>query len=473
MPDETEMAQAAPPNYAARRMLVSAVVLTAVAALGLLTWRAFGGDSDSAGALDARWNRIALIDRSAGRIATVAPDGQLTGELNGLGAVRSTESSGDHIALTGFNAVTIVRAGQLDDAPWQFDLEPRANVVRIPSNDHLLLATMQTNGGNITLLDASTSTSYDIGALADLEAPLFFADTIRANPSGTRVAVADAGTFQTILIDTTIDIGDDGDINDDEKDRAVTFYPDQPIAVGDELIATSQVRGGSAEIALFGSDGVRRTTVSSALPVGGLFDDGALIYATVDGLVLRVKADSKEPEVLGEVALPAGAQVRSIAPALDGQRLIISGDTFETVVDLDGNIIFTTTFPATLVPLPSAVAWRCLPVGGDDTFHSLIDLTDGAQIADLTGTAVTGTSADGCTVIGERLGVGEIISAKGTIRLPRDHTATLGPDATAFVWLTPAGATELVRIDGDFALTEPLDLSGFTGLTPDIAFVDG
>jgi hypothetical protein len=463
MSDQSEPTRTGPPNYAARRMLVSAVVITAIAALGLVAWQVVGGETESVDAIESRWDRIALIDRSAGHITTVDSAGELVAEVTGLGPVRSSAHAAGHLALTGFNAVTIVDVAELTDAPWVVDLTPRSTVVQVPTTDRLLLATVHTNGGDITLVDTSTTTSFDIGELAELEAPLFFADTIRTNPSGTRIAVADAGTFQTILIDTTANDGA----------GEVTFYPDQPVAVGNELIATSQVRGGSAEIALFGRDGVHRTTVTSALPVGGLFHDDELIYTTVDGQILRVTTGSKEPELLGEVALPAGAQVRSVVAALDGERLIVSGDTFETVVDLDGTVIFTTTFVDTLTPLPSSVTWHCLPVGGGDTFRSLIDLADGEPVADLTGVAVTSTSVDGCTVIGERLGIGEVISANGVIRLPRGHTSTLGPDGTALVWITPSGATQLVRIDADFALTDPIDLSEFTGTNPDIAFVSG
>jgi hypothetical protein len=92
-------------------------------------------------------------------------------------------------------------------------------------------------------------------------------------------------------------------------------------------------------------------------------------------------------------------------------------------------------------------------------FHSIVGLRDGEQLADLSGLAVTGTSADGCTVVGTRAGAYEVIGEGGTVPLGRVRSAALAPDGRAVVVQTAAGATQLIEIGDDWTLREPVDLT--------------
>ena len=121
------------------------------------------------------------------------------------------------------------------------------------------------------------------------------------------------------------------------------------------------------------------------------------------------------------------------------------------------------------VPLPG---WTCLPVGGGEHYHSIVALDSGEQLADLSGLEVTGTSSDGCTVLGQRDDLSEVVTAAGTVPLGRVRTATLGPDGRTVVRTTVTGATQILRIDDDLAVGDPIDVSAAAPTNPIVAFLD-
>jgi hypothetical protein len=98
-------------------------------------------------------------------------------------------------------------------------------------------------------------------------------------------------------------------------------------------------------------------------------------------------------------------------------------------------------------------------VGGGDTYHSIVSVEQGDQIADLTGLTVTGISADGCTVVGTRAGAYEMVGEGGTAQLGRVRSAALAPDGRAVVVQTNTNTTELIPIEDDWTLGDPVDLS--------------
>ncbi|NNE10839.1 MAG: hypothetical protein HKN41_01180, partial [Ilumatobacter sp.] len=118
------------------------------------------------------------------------------------------------------------------------------------------------------------------------------------------------------------------------------------------------------------------------------------------------------------------------------------------------------------------VEWRCLPVGGDDSYHSIVSLDTGEQLADLSGLVVTGWSGDGCIVIGERAGSTEVVSADGTVQLGRVRAAHLGPDGRTVVRTTTAGTTDILTIADDLTIGEPVDISEITPSNPIVAYLD-
>jgi len=297
----------------------------------------------------------------------------------------------------------------------------------------------------------------DVAAAADPVRPLIFSETLRWAADGSAFAVADAANFQTILVQPGV--------------ATAIFLPDQPVAVGDELVATSETVGLQVDIALVDHERRDQAKVRSEIPAGAIMVDDELVMVSVDGGIYRLEAGAETADKVGSIAVPSGDRVSLVRSALDQQRLVVAGDTFEAVVDLDGNTVFTTSFATAVQVTRPEPTWTCLPVGGGDTFHSLISLESGEQLADLTGLVVTGTSSDGCTVIGERAGVTEVVAGAGSIRFGQLRAATLGPDGRTVVRTTTTGTTELVGIDDDFALTEAIDLSGAAPSNLAVVFV--
>ncbi len=181
--------------------------------------------------------------------------------------------------------------------------------------------------------------------------------------------------------------------------------------------------------------------------------------ASLDGAISRFGEGDEETERVGAVAVPAGASVKWVQPIADGSRWVVFGDVFEAIVDLDGRTIFTTTFTTPVEPPTIQPAWSCLPVGGGSSAHSIVSVEQGDQIADLTGLTVTGISADGCTVVGTRAGAFEVVGEGGTAPLGPVRSAALAPDGRAVVVQTTNNTTELIAIEDDWTLGEPVDLS--------------
>jgi hypothetical protein len=445
------------PNYAARRMLVTTIGITAVVAIALVGWRAVKGDTDSSTSATGTWDQIALIDRTTGDVTMVDEGGQVRSEIVGLGRVSETHTFGSRMALVGVDQIVIVDTQDSEVEPTIIPFDRGSTITPAPTTDTLHLIIGKPTGGNVLIVDVASGDVIDVFGAADPVKPLIFAETVRWAADGSTFAAADAANFQTILVRPGV--------------ATATFLPDQPLAVGDELVATSETVGLQVDIALVDHARRDQAKVRAEIPAGGVMIDDQLVMVSVDGGMYRIKRGDEFADQIGTIAVPAGDRVRLVRPSFDHQRLVVSGDMFEAVVDLEGDTIFITSFATAVAVAAPHPAWSCLPVGGGDAFHSLISLDSGEQLADLTGLEVTGTSSDGCTVIGERGGISEVIGREGSVRLGQLREARLGPDGRTVVWTTTTGQTELLTIDDEFDLSDPIDLShaGSTNLT--VAFL--
>ena len=255
-------------------------------------------------------------------------------------------------------------------------------------------------------------------------------------------------------------------------ESAATFLPDQPVAVGTKLVATSQTVGRQADVALLDLDRRNQASVPAEIPAGGVMVGDSLVMVSIDGTIARVDRGKQEPERLGRVTVPAGGSVRSVYPTDGGDRLVVDGGTFVAVVDLQGQTVFSTTFTTPVDTAPPHREWSCLPVGGGESYHSIISLDTGEQLAVLTGLSVTGVADDGCTVIGERNGVTEVITVDGSVLLGRLRAAWLGPDGRSVVSTSTTGRVELARIDAELALQPAIDLSDVAPSNLAVAYLD-
>jgi len=447
------------PNYAARRMLVTTIVITAIVAVALVGWQAAKGDSGSPTSTTDNWDQIALIDRTTGGVTTVDENGQITSEIAGFGRAFGVHSFDSRMALVGFDQIVILDTRDSSANPVIIPFDRGSTVTPAATTGSLHLVVGKPTGGNVLIVDIGDGSLLDVFAAADPIKPLVFAETVRWAADGSAFAVADAANFQTILVQPGV--------------AGATFLPDQPVAVGDELVATSRTVGLQADIALVDLERRNQALVPSEIPAGGIMIDDQLVIISVDGGMYRIKRGDKTANQVGTIAVPAGDRIRLVLPSLDHQRLVVAGDTFEAVIDLEGGTVFTTSFATFVEAAPPLAGWACLPVGGGDAFHSLISLESGEQLADLNGLAVTGASSDGCTVIGERAGVSEVVSGDGSVRLGQLRDAALSPDGRAVVWTTTTGRTELVTIEDDFGLTDPIDLSHAAASNLAVAFLAG
>jgi hypothetical protein len=435
-------------------MLISTVGIAALVAAGVLIWRATRDNAAEATPEAGEWQEVVFVDRADGAVTSVTPDGDEQGSAPATARTAAVYSEGSRVALIQAGQIVLTDLG--DKAPEIITIEPNSLVSRLPIDDSLWLAVSKSTGGNLVLVDGLSGETYDFAALSDQAAPRFFVETLHFDPTGTRFAVADAATFQTVVVDTRAD------------PPVATFFAAQPLALDDKHVVTSQLVGQQADVTLFDYEREELARVTDALPAGGALDGDDVVVAAVDGTVLRFGSGDSSAERAGVIAVPAGATIRSIHPSADGTRLVMFGGVFEAVVDLDGRTVFTTTFTGQVDEPRIEPGWTCLPVGGGSTYHSLIDLESGEQIADLTGLSVTGVSADGCTVVGTRSGASEVVGDGGSVSLGRVRSAALSPDGRAVVVQTTTGATQMLPIDEDWTLGSAVDL---TAQAPANAFV--
>jgi hypothetical protein len=445
-------------------MLVGTALVTLVFAAGVVGWRLLGNDDSSPGGDRATWSSIALVDRVSGDVTLVDADGEVIAASPAHGRTASLYAFDGVLSLANSRTLTVLRDPADDNADvLTIEMPDRSEITPIPTSTRTFLALGPSTGGDVLIVDPVDGTFTDVGELASGASPTtpkMFVDTMRTNDTGSMFAIADAANFQTIVV------------RPDETEPY--FLADQPVAVGDDLVATTQTVGLQADISLVDLERSPKATASTQIPAGaiGLMTDDVLTFVSVDGGVFRIEPGDDDTTRLGAVAVPTGALIQRVHPAADGERLVVAGDTFEAVVDLDGRTLFTTTFPSAVDTPPPDPTWSCLAVGGTGGYHSIIDLTTGEQLADLSGVDdVTGTSADGCIVLADRSGTAEVIGADGAVSVGDDVTAVLGPDGHSVVRVGSDGATELVLIDDDFTLGDPVDLSRLAGPNTLISFV--
>ncbi len=448
-----------PPNYAARRMLVTTVAIMAVVAFAVVGYTVVRGDGDSSSGGGGSFDEIALVDRVSGDVVVVDGDGEVVNMIDGLGRVTEVSSVDNRLALIGTSQIVLVG----DDRETTIPIDRTDTVAPIRTTDALHLIIGSANGGDVVIVDVATGEQLDIGELAQQAQPQIFADarmfaeTVRWSSDATSFAVADASSFQTIVVQS--------------GSTDVAFFGSQPVALNNERVVTSQTIGGQADIELFDYERDSKARVPTPIPAGGVMVDDDLLMVSIDGGIYRIESGATEAEKLGQVAVPSGGTVASVQPTFDGERLVVSGPAFQAVIDLEGRTIFTTTFTTPVdTPTPNPT-WTCLPVGGDDSYHSLVALETGDQLADLSGVDVIGTSADGCIVLGERAGITQVIGADGPVSLGRVRAAALAPDGRTVVRTTTTGTTEIVRIDDELELGDPVELTTAPS-NPVVAFLD-
>ena len=444
-------------------MLVGTGIVTLVFAVAVVGWRWFGAGESPLDRGDAGWSTIAFVDRTSGDVVYVDRDGEVVAEAAGQGRTGSVYAGDGVVAVANSRVLSVLPpAGDDDTDVVAIDLPAQAQVTTIRTTEGTFLATGVPTGGDVTLVDLDEGTTIDIGVAAEAGSPAtptMFVETLRYDETGSMFAIADAANFQTIVV------------RFDEPEPV--FLADQPLAVGSSLIATSQTVGLQADVSLVGLDRSAKATVPADIPAGGVgvMSGERLTFVSASGGVYRVEPGDDEAERIGAVAVPAGATIEWVGPAADGRRIVVGGATFEAVIDLDARTLFSTTFPTALRPTPPEPRWTCLPVGGEDGWHSIVDLESGEQVIELTTVDdVLGISADGCTVLGDIDGTANLITADGVLGVGTYDRAVLAPDGRSVVGVRD-DLIELVVVDDDMNADDPIDLTGVAASNALIAFV--
>jgi len=495
-------------------MLVSAAIITAIVAVAAAVWQVARDDAPRPTAAPATWDAVAFVGSATGDITLVEPDGVVVARHAGEGRVSAVHAAGSHLALVQPDRVGVLDlAAGADSTRDDIALPERSRVVtRLATNrDQLLLAAGNRTGGAIRVIDAETGAAYDLADLAHLADPLLYTGTLRVDPEGTTVAVADAASFQTIVVSG---LGAAAGTDDTPNEPAIDNYAAQPLAVGERLLATTQVVGGRADVSVHPLGGPKSAPVPMDIPAGGIIIDGRLLAVTTDGSVVAIRVGDRQPRQLSTLALPTDATVTAVYPAADGQRLVVYAESYVAVLDPDGAIVFEATFPPPTVrrvttttttttmaparptvpspggvtsgprpstpttaappvnttpaagaplepsePLVPAREWTCLAVGLGTRAATLISLDDGAELAELDHLAVSATSADGCVVLGTDGDTTVVTGTAGYGELGETRTATLSPDGRLVVLQRADRATELVPLGDDLTPGTPVDVT--------------
>lgn len=371
------------PNYAARRMLITTIGITAVVAAAVGVWRFTRDEPADAEGGGTDWNEVVFVDRATGAVGAVDVDDPavVVAQAVGTGRVTDVHVEGDRVALVQAGQITLTGLGPT--APVVVPIDRDAVITRLPIHGALWLAVGSAAGGNVLLVDGTTGVTFDVGALSGQPSPRYFVDTMRFDAEGRAFAIADAVNGQTIVVDPTT------------EPPAAAFYADIPVAVAPERVVTSQVVGQQADLTLLDPERKVLGKVSGELPAGGVMVDGDVLVVSTEGTISRFGEGDEEAERVGSVAVPAGDQVAAVRPTNGGDRLVVFGGTFQALVDLDGRTLFTTAFATPVQPGPIDPGWTCLPVGGGETFTTLVDSESGEQLVDLRGVTVNGIASDG------------------------------------------------------------------------------
>lgn len=454
---DTPQPRRPPPNYAARRMLVGTAVIVLVFVAAVLAWRTLRDDGNGPDRDRVSWSQLAIVDRTTGDVAWVDDGGESDGDSLDHGRTRSATAADGVLSLIGLDTLTVIEDSGSDDDPLLVDVPSRGTVTPIRTSDRTFLA-IGSPDGDVTIVDPIDGAVTDIAELVSdtlPTTPQMSLGTLRAAHDGSAFAIADAANFQTIGIRP--------------DDTAPLFLPGRPIAIGDNLLATSQTVGPRAEVAFGRFDGGREPTVPSEIPAGGVIDDDRLLMVSIDGGIFRIEPGDEEAERIGTLAIPADEPIRQAQPAADGERIVVSGSTFQAIVDLDGETVFATVFPDQVEIADVDPSWACLPVGGAGHYESIVDVTTGEQLADLADVEVTAVVDEGCTVLVDRGGIAELVSADGVVTVGRVDDAIPAPDGRSVV-IVDGATTSLVPID-EGELGDPIDLTALANPNSIIVFV--
>jgi hypothetical protein len=308
---------------------------------------------------------------------------------------------------------------------------------RIPTSAPLVLAAAPNEGGDVTIVSATTS--VNVAETADLDDPLMLSNAVRGDLSGTRFAVGDLRSAQTVILG--LDQGD------------VVTVPGVPLGITDEVAVTVQTRQRMSELRFTSPDGrVLGTIDVPFVQAGAVVADGDAVVVTDRGQVLQASLGAEDARVVG--TLDRQGEISGGFAALGGRRVVVVAERGVTVLDDDGEVVATVDLDAPWRPLPVVLnpAQRCVVVLSESGTATMLDLESGAVLGKVGDVVlVSGWSIDGCTASLANPDGGTILRHGAAIPLDRDETVAA---------IAPAGDRVVVRGGDGQAWLRSLDDEG-------------
>jgi hypothetical protein len=383
-------------------------------------------DDDSGGATDGTsWDSIAAVDFETGEVTLLDREGAEIDEPldTGIEAVNYVLGEGNELAVVADDRVGVIdlAAGTVE-APA---LPEGGRAPRVPTSEPLVLAAGPPEGGSLTIVRATAS--RDVTDAAQADDPLMMPDGVRSDLAGTRFAVAELRSLETVVVST-------------DEDDALSL-PGLPIGLTEEVIVTMMPEA-SSEIRFWSRQGDLISAVAVPRPHAAVLGaDGVVVLVTEARQVQRVAAGDEEVETVTTLDLP-GDVIGGI-PALGGQRLLFATDRGLAVLDGGGEEVATVEVdePWRRSPWVDNPAQRCVVGIAESDTATMIDVESGETLGSIDDVELVGASStDGCTV--------SVVRAADDSAIIRDGAeVSLEPEETV-VAVAPTGDHVVVRAAG-------------------------
>ena len=424
------------------RMLL-AVGATTVLGAGILGGAALLRGDGGVATPPVEWEAIVIADRLTGDLSLLDEAGSvLTGAtLPSFGGVdRLVTGAGAVAARSGVDLFL----NPFEDDPPTVPLPPGAalRAIQAPGAGTVLIGG---TGDDLTITSLSPTASSPARTLSSITGeptPRYPVADVRADASGTMLAVPDATNFQTVVVNLSAD--------------TITYFPDLPLALRGDLVVTAQRVGDRMELGLFAASGERLRTVPTEVIVGGTIPPSAsrFVFVTRGGEIWSARPAQSDAERIGAITGPS--MVTSVRAALDGRRLVVGSEGVVAVVDVDGESVLRRESPG-ILDEGTDVASRCMTLRLGATIE-LIDLDNGALITSASDVDVTARSHDGC-LLAVNGPSGAALVGSGGVTPVGGLVLAVAPDASAAI-VSESGVLSLVRYRDGIDETVALDVRG-------------
>jgi hypothetical protein len=443
---DADIGRARQPNYLVRRGIAVGGVVAAIAGGAILVGSLIGGDdgAPSNGAADVEWNTIVLLDERSGQLIVANEAGEeLERFASGVSRPTDAMAIGSAVMATSAEAAAVVDLR--DESSQGIEGDFGSTGVVMPAGTASTMLTATADASRAVIAHGPSGDVLDTETFAPIAGARYDVGTAIAAPAGRDVLVTDSGNFQTVLLSFDRD--------------APSYFPGRALAVGDDLVVTTQNVGSEANITVFDHDGTSVTDARAPSVRAGMITGGDVLLVTVDGEILELTVSNGTTSAIDSLAIGT-VETGFVTPG--GDRLVVVGSTGTSIVDADGSVL--ATFPSA-APLDVGIdelaprTSTCLAVTSDSGDVVIATLRDGTILAEAVAEAPVFPSVDGCTVVGSSDSALQVITGDGLVEQPTDGTLVgLAPDGSSVVTESDSGRLLLVELIDDVVSSDAIDL---------------